>query len=86
MVFYTTAWPLLQESFDTIYDSKMSQLQIGIKVGFIIDGNLRYLIAVYDTKKLDNKKSHAPKAIKINPNFRKRIGLDFTWKEIEFVG
>jgi hypothetical protein len=56
----------------------MSQLQIGIKVGFIIDGNLRYLIAVYDTKKLDNKKSHAPKAIKINPNFRKRIGLDFT--------
>jgi hypothetical protein len=47
-------------------------------VGFIIDGNLRYLIAVYDTKKLDNKKSHAPKAIKINPKFRKRIGLDFT--------
>ena len=86
MVTYTTAWPLLQESFDTIYDSKMSQLWMGVKVGFIIDGNLKYLIAVYDTKKLGNKKSHAPKAIKIHANFRKRIGLDFTWKEIEFIG
>ena len=51
---------------------------MGVKVGFIIDGNLKYLIAVYDTKKFDNKKSHAPKTIKINANFRKRIGLDFT--------
>ena len=49
---------------------------MGVKVGIIIDGNLKYLIAVYDTKKFDNKKSHAPKTIKIN--FRKRIGLDFT--------
>lgn len=51
---------------------------MGVKVGFIIDGNLKYLIAVYDTKKLGYKKSHAPKAIKIHANFRKRIGLDFT--------
>ena len=57
---------------------------MGVKVGIIIDGNLKSLIAVYDTKKFDNKKSHAPKTIKIN--FWKRIGLDFTWKEIEFVG